>query len=300
MEQIEAIKKKIASSKDLKTIVKNMKSLAAVYIRYLQEASRSMEKYRETVALGFKALFASPEFEHFLPVMKTGERMSFRPVKPGFILVGSEQGMCGGFNEKLMNFLESFMKNLGSRETAPRLTVAGSRIYQAAADSQYPVDRYVTLPQSPEQVAGLVDEMILHIENWRKKKDLNTIYVIHNQKGGNRLYEPVGIRIFPLDRNVLKKWSEEPWEGKTVPLITLDKKLIFRKLIDQYFYTVLFRAFITSLESENAARLASMEAAEKNISDKLNELNKLYNIRRQQSITSELLDMVGGFEALSR
>jgi F-type H+-transporting ATPase subunit gamma len=64
-------------------------------------------------------------------------------------------------------------------------------------------------------------------------------------------------------------------------------------------FVSVYRGLVLSLASENAARLAAMQAAEQNIDERLSELNVQYNRQRQQAITSEILDIVGGFEALT-
>jgi F-type H+-transporting ATPase subunit gamma len=69
-------------------------------------------------------------------------------------------------------------------------------------------------------------------------------------------------------------------------------------LIRQYLFAVLYRALAESLASENAARLASMQAAEKNIEERSDELTARYHRRRQNAITEELLDVTAGFEVL--
>jgi F-type H+-transporting ATPase subunit gamma len=302
LEQLETIKRRISSSQELRTIVKNMKSLAAVYIRFFQQAARAVDQYRESLYLGFRAYFAAggdtdsgeagEDSPGYAPPAR-GEEM------PGVVLIGSEQGMCGNFNEKLMEYLDRFTGRLPNAVPRPRLAAVGSRIHQPAAESPYSVDENFRLPTSPEQIAGLVDRIILFIGEWRTEYRLNSIYLIHNTHGEENVHEPKDMKLFPLDRRLLEQWSEEPWEGKTIPLVTMNRKNVFKRLIDHFIYAQLFRGFVESMESENAARLASMEAAEKNIQDKLTELQNQYNVRRQQAITSELLDMVGGFEALS-
>jgi F-type H+-transporting ATPase subunit gamma len=327
LEQIETIKKRIESSEDLQTVVKNMKSLAAVYIRFFQQASRAVNNYRQTVARGFQAFFSSDELAGYFPspaeaaaeeksrgagpaggpglggVSEPGVgSFSADTVygdNPGIIIIGSEQGMCGNFNEKLIEFLQRFTETVHTGDSPPRLLAAGTRIHQPAGEAPYPVDQFFRLPNSPEQIAELVDETLIYLDSWRRRNGLSSVYTIHNSRGGEQIYETRATRIFPMDRKFLNKQQREEWPGRTVPLLTLPKRTVFQMLLNQYYYTELFRAFIESMESENAARLASMEAAEKNIQEKLAELHNLYNIRRQQAITSELLDMVSGFEALS-
>ena len=79
----------------------------------------------------------------------------------------------------------------------------------------------------------------------------------------------------------------------------MDRQQLMRALIRQHLFVLLFRAFAESLASENAARLTSMQSAEQNIEDRLQLLTQEYHGLRQNSITSELLDIVSGFEVLT-
>lgn len=72
------------------------------------------------------------------------------------------------------------------------------------------------------------------------------------------------------------------------------------ELIRQHLFSVLHRAFAESLASENAARLAVMQAAEKNIDERLDHLTTRFHQQRQAGITEELLDVMSGFEALRK
>jgi F-type H+-transporting ATPase subunit gamma len=75
---------------------------------------------------------------------------------------------------------------------------------------------------------------------------------------------------------------------------------LFSAFVQQYLFVTLYRATVESLASENAGRLSSMQAAEKNIEERLTDLNADYRSSRQNAITGELLDIVAGFEALNR
>ena len=75
---------------------------------------------------------------------------------------------------------------------------------------------------------------------------------------------------------------------------------LFSAVARQYLFISLYRACAESLASENASRILSMQAAEKNIEDRLAELQTEFHHQRQTSITEELLDVVTGFEALSQ
>jgi F-type H+-transporting ATPase subunit gamma len=79
----------------------------------------------------------------------------------------------------------------------------------------------------------------------------------------------------------------------------MDRDQLFSALIRQYLFVSLFRACAESLASENASRLAAMQGAERNIEERLEELQTQFHQQRQMTITEELLDIVAGFEALS-
>ena len=79
----------------------------------------------------------------------------------------------------------------------------------------------------------------------------------------------------------------------------MDKYKLTSALFRQYFFVILYRACAESLKSESTSRLAAMQMAEKNITERLNELNTQFNQQRQTTITEELLDIVAGFEALN-
>ena len=83
-------------------------------------------------------------------------------------------------------------------------------------------------------------------------------------------------------------------------MLGLGREALGIHLLRQYLFIVLYRGFAQSMASENAARLMAMQAAEKNIVEMLDELKARFREQRQGNITNELLDIVSGFEALSR
>ena len=78
----------------------------------------------------------------------------------------------------------------------------------------------------------------------------------------------------------------------------LDRKTLLARLLRQYFFVTTFRACAESQASEHASRLAAMQSAEKNLDERLDEVTTLYRRMRQEAITTELLDVVSGFEAV--
>lgn len=90
--------------------------------------------------------------------------------------------------------------------------------------------------------------------------------------------------------------TEEPWPSHVLPMFTLPREQLLLALLQQYFFVTLFRACAESLASENGSRLAAMQLAEKNLAERHAEVTGAYRRRRQESITTELLDVLVGYE----
>jgi F-type H+-transporting ATPase subunit gamma len=92
----------------------------------------------------------------------------------------------------------------------------------------------------------------------------------------------------------------EPWPSRVLPTFSMEPRPLFAALVRQYLFISVFRACAESLASEHASRLSSMQGAERNIDERLDDLGGRYRRQRQESITEELLDVVAGFQALKR
>ncbi len=106
------------------------------------------------------------------------------------------------------------------------------------------------------------------------------------------------VTVVPLDRARLRRLRDEPWQGPSLPRSFGAWDEVFRHLVRQDLFVALFRALANSLAAENGARLTAMQAAERSIDERAEELEQRYHRRRQADITAELLDVVSGWEAL--
>ena len=122
--------------------------------------------------------------------------------------------------------------------------------------------------------------------------------LFNNRPRRGASYEPHALQLLPMSPAWLDELASRPWPTNQLPGHPGDWQTLFAALVRQYLFVALFRAFAESLASENASRLAAMQAAENNIEEKIDELNARYHRRRQAAITEELLDVISGFEAL--
>ncbi len=185
-----------------------------------------------------------------------------------------------------------------SKESREVITV-GQRVNDYVEDAGQPVAENLTNPSSTAGITPMVQELILILEDWHIRRRFEHVYLFYNEYLSGATYRPHTLHLLPLDRAFLAQIARRPWQSRTLPLFTMEWNMLFSGLVREYFFVSLYRAFAESLASENASRLASMQNAEKNIEERLQELFGQFHRQRQMTITEELLDIVSGFEALS-
>jgi len=292
MQTIESLRKQIKSVTDLGSVVKTMKILAAVSIRQYERAVTSLDQYRRTLEMGFQILLRS----------KPEERFRLRGVKGetyGIILFGSEQGMCGQFNEQIISFAQKDMEHKGIDPNKARILALGSRILSRLEPVGITPTEFFNLPGSVAGITAKVQEVVLTIEKWRSQNKVEYFLIYFNEYLSSSTYRSQVIQLLPMDIEWLNQLSRRKWESRSLPMFTMERNQLASALIRHYLFVSLYRSFAESLASENASRMVSMQGAEKNIADRLSDLVTKYHQQRQTSITEELMDIVSGFEALT-
>lgn len=320
MQTLEALRNTINSIEDLRAVVRTMKALAMVSIRQYEKARLSLADYNETVELGIQALLHHRRFSETLigPLSQASGIPSAGPV--GVILFGSDHGLCGQFNEQIVTYA---LAQLDDRQISPdqRLIAAvGARLLPHLEIARQPIQVQFSLPSSLAGTPRLIQDLLLAIDQWRFRQspdqsasllaiageteplysDVEQVLLFYNRSLSTTSYQPVMLQLLPLDPYWLDQLEKRPWHSGAMPMLSMNWEALFSALIRQYLFVALYRATVESLASENAGRLVSMQGAEKNIEERLSDLNAHYRQQRQNAITGELLDIVSGFEALKK
>ncbi len=293
METLEGLKRRIASTEDLQSVVKTMKSLAAVKIRQYQNAVEAVEAYNKTVEMGLQAvLYGWPDTGRGGTAAESDKRL-------GAVVFGSDQGMCGQLNDQVASYAAEAMEKRNVRPDHRNILSVGQRMTARLESQGQLLEESFSLPNSVHGITDKVGELLLRIESWTDVRGLDRIFLFYSRPTSGASFKPHSVRLLPVDQHWLAEIKKNQWPTAMLPLYTMERGQLFSKLIRQYLFVSLFRAFADSAASENASRLASMQRAEGNIKEQLEELNKRYHMQRQMSITEELLDIVSGFEALT-
>ncbi len=291
MQTIESLKRKIKSTSDLLSVVKTMKALAAVSIRQYQKAVESLTDYNDTVEMGLQVV-----------LKKRAEQGVFTGVtamnRIGVIIFGSDQGLCGQLNAQIATYALEEMDKLGVAMENRTVLIVGERVMDYIEDAGQEYTECLANPGSITGITPMVQDILMILEEWHFTRQINHIFLFYNKYISGSNFVPHLLRLLPADQQWLDKLEDRKWESSTLPMFTLGTDALFLSLIREYLFVSLYQAFAESLASENASRLASMQNAEKNISERLEEIYLQFHRQRQMNITEELLDIVAGYEVM--
>jgi F-type H+-transporting ATPase subunit gamma len=290
METLENLSDALETTGDIQSIVRTMKALSSVSIRQYEQAEEAMADYARTVELGLMAILRDRR-QAGLPLPGGGGRNE----NQALIVIGSDRGLCGAYNEKITRFALSKIS-----DQPMVLGVIGTRVAARLEAAGRPIDMMRHLPGSVEGLSRLVQSMIVDVDRWTLDKGVGEVWLVHNRREGRITAKPQYHRLLPLPNSYLHGLTQAEWPGRSLPLFRMDPKQLMSWLIQQRLFVVIFRALAEALASEHASRLAAMQSAERNIEERRDNLQQLYRQRRQETITRELLDVVSGFEAVNK
>jgi F-type H+-transporting ATPase subunit gamma len=292
METIDSLRRKLAVTADLQGVVKTMKTIAAVSIHQYEKAVESLGYYRRTIEMGMQIVMRSNQKENYHARPAPRGRL-------GAVIFGSELGMCGQFNDLLVNYALEQCRELQGGKGNRAIMAVGARAVSRLEEAGEKVEAYFDVPGSLSGITPRVQEMLLKIEAWQCPGGVERIVLFHHKPVSGAIYQPQTVPLLPMDLEWLESLGQKPWPSKVLPTYTMDRAQLIYALLGQYLFVTLYQALAESLASENAARLAAMQAADNNIDERLKDLRLQYNQLRQSTITEELLDIVAGFEALT-
>ncbi|MDX1586406.1 MAG: F0F1 ATP synthase subunit gamma [Balneolaceae bacterium] len=290
MQTVEHYKRKIRNAEDLRSIVNTMKVLASVSIRQFEKASESLGEYYRTVEMGLQIVLGRSLLEE-MPYMKSGLESNTI-----IIAIGSGQGLCGSFDERIMSFIEEQLVEENIYE--PKCLVMGERLASQLEQKQT-VTKTFTLPGSVSGLNRYALQLLTAVEELREKHKAGKVVIIHNKPVARGRYQPRIQYLLPLDRYWLNRLANKKWPTNNIPQFTMDPTELFSHMIRQYLLVSLYRAMAESLAAEHTGRLNSMTIAEQKIEERLQELNKRYAGERHKAITEELLDIQSGYRAVA-
>ncbi len=288
MATLEDLSRQIGAAEDLQSVVSTMKAISVAGIRTHEGAERAMTRYLATIEAGLQVVLRA--------MTEVAPDTAGRPIDlTGAVIVGSEIGLCGAFNERLVEYAH---QELSALQPDRRLVlVIGTRAAASWSAEVAPPDIVEDAPATVEALADTVASVITRLDAWRDVRGASRFVLFHQRLGDGAGAVPASINLWPIAPDWLSALAARPWMSRRLPQCGGPPETLFRKLIRQLLFARVYTAVIQSRVAEHAARLSAMQAADRSIAEKLEELRVRYRQRRQDVITAELLDLIAGFEA---
>lgn len=282
MARAQEIATQIGSLEELLEIVAALRAIAAVQ---MQQSERSLDAIRDYSGIIRRSL---AEAASLVPE----DDASVTPgaaARAGLVVFCSEHGFCGAFNQPLIKAAADAI----SSDPNLYLIFVGTRGAQRA--SELGLQPAMTLPMATHSGGVTATARRVAAELYRMfiAQTLTSVEAIFTREAAGQRASLLRSKLLPLEAPAL----EEHQPGLS-PLVNLKPRQLLDDLAAEYMFAVLEAAAMESFASENAARFRTMEAAHENIDNKTKELNRLVRRMRQEAVTTEILDLIGGFEAL--
>ncbi len=294
MASLKEVKTRIASVQSTRKITSAMKMVASSKLHRAQQAIESMRPYEQQLTHIMSAFVAGMEGELDTPY--AGEREVKRVA---IVLYTSNSSLCGGFNA---NVIKAFNHKVNSYRKAGVEIVKVYPLGKKAADAVRKAGFAITADYShlldypAYRPAADIASEIMDLYAQKKIDRADLIYHHFKSAGSQILTEeeflPVRLDAATSAPAQANSASETQWELDYI--VEPSKEEVLMRLVPKSLHLKLFTALLDSLASEHAARVIAMQVATDNADDLLRELTLTYNKTRQQAITAELLDIVGG------
>ncbi len=293
MSSIVATRRRLESAETLQGVVTTMKTLSAVRINQYRRAVTALQESNRTLELAVQALLSINSAP--LSLVQSSPDSSVAAV-----VLGSDRGLCGPFNERIARHVAGLLDmRTPAGQTASVLAV-GRRLHSRLSTAGHVPDTQVQPPANVESIDDTVSEVLGHLDRWREAGRAERLYLAYNRPTRGASYEPMVLRILPVDGRWIERLRSRDWPSRRLPIALGEPGQLLRGLVRHFIAHSLVQAFAASQASENAARLAAMDAAERNIEERLTALRATYRQANQNAVTAELLDVQAAFAAASK
>ena len=278
---VRAIKRKIRAVGNIKKITRAMQMVSAAKLKKVQSRLMELRPYSDKIVEFLKGLSGQvKDLNHPLFTPRTAVK------KIGIVAVLADKGLCGSYNANMMRHVQRFV----DEKKKPFVPVAVGRksvewfrkqgVELKASYVQLPTA--VPFAQIKAITRGLVEMFT--------SGEVDEVWLLFTRYVNAMTFKPGAVKFLPIEPETAALRAEYEFEPEPAKIL--------EKLVPRYVEVSFHRLLLESMSSEHAARMNAMRNATDNASDLISSLTLTYNKARQAGITKELLDIVGGAEAL--
>jgi len=286
---LKAIRTRITSVKNTRKITRAMKLVSTAKLRRAQDALIAARPYTKAIT-GVVAQLSSVAGTDSHPLFEE------RPLKnAAIVVVTSDRGQAGAFNANVVKAVERYAANELSSANEVSLRIIGKKGNQYFSRRRTTITSFDPSPTGATALETARETANRIIDDFKAGK-VDRVFIVYNEFR-SAISQVVTVKqVLPVIPE--KSESTAPTEAGIDFIYEPNKQVLLERLVPLYVQIQLYRAALESIAAEFAARMTAMENATKNAGEMIAKLTLIYNRARQASITKELLEIIGGAEAL--
>jgi len=293
MASLKALKMRIGSVKSTQKITKAMKMVAAAKLRRAQEAAQNGRPYAERLEAVMASLAAKVTVSESSPKLLGGTGKDQVHL---IVVATSERGLAGAFNTNIVRAARKKAEEIEAQGKTVRFYLAGKkgrvlkRFYPKQVLHDQEVGHIKTVAFADAQIVA--EDLIRRYE----AGEFDVAHLFFAKFQSALVQEPAGIQIIPVP--LAPAAAAAATGAQAAVEYEPDEEAILADLLPRNVAIQLFRAMLENAASEQGSRMTAMDNATRNAGDMINKLTILYNRTRQAAITTELIEIIAGAEAL--
>ena len=290
MASLKDIKRKVGAVQKTKQITRAMNMVAASKFKAAQLRMDNFRPYAGKFMDVLNSLALRVEsMSHPLLAVREPRRLRV-------ICMTSDRGLCGGFNANLIKSTERFLRDKKEEGKEVSLITIGRKGRDFFRKKANIIGQWIDVLSKFDMTlaSSITNEVIPPFI----KEEYDELYLIYNQFVNVSVQKPTVVRLFPLP-SIGQEMEAEP-DRLLDYLYEPSEEALLQKLLPMYVNVLVYRALLETSAGENGARMAAMDNATSNCEELIRTLTLKMNKARQAAITAELMDIVGGTEALAK
>ena len=291
MAALRDIQNKISGVKKTRQITRAMNMVATAKLRGIQEKTERFRPYAEKFAevLGSLSRGIDPGIH---PLLAQPEKVD----KVALIALTADRGLCGSFNMNLINMAQKFLKEKQAAGQEVAVYAVGRRGVDFNRRRNVPMEEALSSAMNVIDFDLAVDVGRMGL-NAFLSGEVQEVYICYSRFASMAAQVPTIEKLLPISP-VLVEGEEAAASIEYLTEPSAEEILV--DLLPRYLNVRVYSALLETGTSEQAARMAAMDNATKNCKDMITNLTLVYNKARQAAVTTELMDIVGGAEALKQ
>jgi F-type H+-transporting ATPase subunit gamma len=296
MASLKALKIRIASVKSTQKITKAMKMVAAAKLRRAQEAAEAGRPYAQRLESVVASLASKVTVSESSPKLLAG---TGRDQVHLFVVATSDKGLAGAFNTNIARLARRRAAEMIAQGKTVKFYTIG-RKGRAVLNRLYPKDFIHSIEPGDlgkltfSSARGYADDLIARYE----AGEFDVAHLFYSNFKSVLTQEPTEQQIIPVAPTVVPEATQASQGASAAVIYEPDEEAILADLLPRNVAIQLYRAIRENAASEQGSKMTAMDNATRNAGDLIKKLNTIYNRQRQAAITTELVEIISGAEAL--